>query len=1174
MNLPQLCPGDSYNLTSLEIRDDNLTGARITFHTDWPTTTANELPDPNVSLLNDTVFYYQLTSPQACAVADSLTLTLRPLPEVSFSPADSFSLCRQTLDTVRALVSGGAGGYRYQWQDGRTRASLPVQGGDLPGQTQRIGLLVEDAAGCQISDTVRITTTNSIDSLRVSTTNVTTCTGTDGSIKLVPLNGLPPFAYQWEDETGNTGQGMGFVDTVRINNLPQNSYRITLTDSSPTGCPVRLRNIRVQGPGFQLSDTRIEPPSCAGADDGALRLDVSGNVGSLSFTWSDGQQTQDAINLVAGTYSVTITNGTCTTVESYELHEPDSLRLVPIFTEPSCAASNDGSLELTIFGGTPNYAIVWSNGSMLPQRTNLMAGSYPVAITDQNGCELLDTLSLAAPDPLVLMVDTLRPISCAGAADALLRLAGSGGTLPYAYQWADGSTAALRFPLDAGAYPLTITDGQACASLDTLLLSEPEPLDLSVINVVQPICNGDLTGQIELLASGGTPPYTFTWNDGLLSMQSLRSNLGVGSYTVMLTDARGCKSPTLEVALLPQSDLRVTAALTSPGCVGLSDGRISLTVDGQMPFDFLWSTGDTGAVLNNLPVGDYGLTVTDARGCATDTVLQLTAPQVFDIDSRVVQPSCFGVNDGIIDQSFVSSGTAPIQFFWNNNTQHVDQFFLAPGDYQYTVTDAIGCTLVSDTFRLTYPEPLVFEVLEQGGIQCAGDTSGYFVTQASGGTMPYSYTWPGTGRSGSSIYELGAGVHRLLVTDLRGCALDTTLRLAAPQPLSVAVDLEVGNVCNANEPDVLSATVSGGQAPYQYHWNTGAQSASLLDPLPGDYLVTITDANTCVTTSATVKVQGKVPPLVLDSFRVEQVSCFAGNDAALSAFTSGGSGQLRYHFTPTYIEETAADSLRVEGIAFDNSYSVTVTDLVTGCEVVGGPVVGIQPDPLVITRDSFLPVNCFGGSDGAVFVGVSGGTPPYNYQWTNQEGEVVDTLQDLRFVGAGIYHLLTTDANGCTASYSDSNVVNLGSRIFIADTLITAVACRGEATGAIDLRIDGGSPPYTYQWSSGAQTEDISNLRAGQYSLTVTDSEDCRVLFPPLRVPQPPTAITISPTFDPISCFGATDGGIAVAVSGGGGPPYQYLWRRNGILLPSLTGSVIMNVGAGTYELAVTDTNA
>ncbi len=1169
---PAICPGESVNLASVDIQDVHFTGANLSYHNAWPTGAVNELPTSTVEPLGTTDYFYRLTNGDNCFYEDTLTVFRKDGPGLSFTPMDSFSLCRAFKDTIRATATGGVAPYDYFWSTGHSTQSIAVEGNFAANTIDVYGITVTDAEACFTIDSVIVNTTNSIDSLRVFSTDVTTCEGSDGTITVVPLNGQQPFAYIWQDAAGNTASSNGFQDTIRIANLSQNAYRLTITDSSPEGCEVYLRNIRVQGPGFEIADPEIDNPSCAGFSDGKICLDVTGS-GAITYLWSTGDTISCADNLVAGSYSVTVSNGDCTTIEAFLLEEPDDLRLVARMQSPSCAETTDGSIQIMSFGGTPFYTYEWGTGQSIASLSSIGAGTYAFSLTDFNDC-LLDTqIVLNAPQPLELLIDTLIDVSCYGFSDGLVRLEGNGGTSPYSYVWEDGFNASQRIALDTGSYTLSVTDFNQCTSQRTVTISEPDSLVLNLFSTTQPICKGDATGRIIVMPQGGTSTYEFHWNDGFITNNTARTGLEVGEYWIVLQDIHECTSDTLFVNLEPASSLSISATLTEAECVGLENGSISLAVGGVEPLSYAWSNGATTQNLAAIGVGEYCITVTDARGCIQDSCFFLDGPQLFSVDTRLVQPSCFGDNDGIIDQTLIEQGQPPFQFFWNDGSQHVDRLFLEPGMYDFTITDDNDCQFYSDTFTIVYPEPLSLEITDVGGIACLGDASAYFETTGVGGTPPYSYNWVGTGQETSNIYNLEAGEHELILSDARNCEIDSFLNLPAPQALDVDVDFIVGNVCEPDNFDELISTVSGGNSPYSYQWTTGETSPNLINPTPGDYFLTVTDANDCAAVFGTTKVKDRIPALLLDSFVVEQVSCFDGDDATMTAFVSGGSDLLSYHFSPTFITTTSADSVRVSGLSFDQNYSVTITDVKSSCVVESAIISGVQPDPIAIERDSFSVVNCFGGIDGAIFVTVTGGTLPYAYSWTNDSGHEISQNEDLPLVPAGIFHLEVTDSHLCTMMYSDSNVVTVSTMLEITDTLLTSVSCRGGNDGAIALEFSGATPPYFYNWSNGSSTEDIMNLTTGFYTVTVTDSDTCRTIFPSFFIPQPSSNINISATIDTIACFGDETGQIEATVSGGGGPPYAYRWRRNNIILPTITGALAENLESGLYQLSVIDTN-
>jgi large repetitive protein len=203
-------------------------------------------------------------------------------------------------------------------------------------------------------------------------------------------------------------------------------------------------------------------------------------------------------------------------------------------------------------------------------------------------------------------------------------------------------------------------------------------------------------------------------------------------------------------------------------------------------------------------------------------------------------------------------------------------------------------------------------------------------------------------------------------------------------------------------------------------------------------------------------------------------------------------------------------------------------------------------------------VLCFGDATGGVNLTVTGGTAPYTYLWSNGA-----TTEDLTNVVAGTYNVTITDANGCTTTAS--GIVTQPAAALAGTTTTTAVLCFGDATGGVNLTVTGGTAPYSYLWSNGATTEDLTNVIAGTYNVTITDANGCTTTASGI-VTQPAAALAGTTTTTAVLCFGDATGGVNLTVTGGTAP-YSYLWS-NGATTEDLT-----NVIAGTYNVTITDAN-
>lgn len=1164
----QLCPDASLDLAGLDIRDSRRTGAALRFFSDPIRTDSSLLEETLVHPTTDTTFYFQFRTEAGCTANGIIPVTVNSGPLLSPQPDANFDLCVDSEQVLSVVDPADTAVYQYTWSTGATTERIRIRSGDTPGVVSNYGVTVTDAQGCEQDTSYRVETITSIASIIRSIDNVSDCAGADGSITLTPQGGLPPYTYSWASAEGDTGRVAGVLSpSYTIDRLSQGAYRITISDNSSAACALRLRTSYVNGPDTEVTDVAVRHVACAGASDGQISLSV---IGTPSYLWSTGDTTPVLTNVPGGFYSVTVTEANCqTVVDSILVEEPLPLRGQATLAPPSCFGGADGRVRIAVFGGSPGYRIDWADGTSGLERTNLSAGSYDYTITDANGCTQADSVILQQPEPLTIVADSTRSITCFGLMDGYLQVSGQGGEAPYSYRWSTGSDRSVVSNLSQNFYTVTVTDFAGCTRSRTFVISEPDSLRLRVTAQRDPVCVGDRSGRIAVAAVGGRMPYTYHWADGVDT--AVREDLPVGGFSVVAKDATGCTTDTLPIVLSAVSELNLQAQVNRPLCTGRQDGRIELELVGQGPYQFAWARGDSSAVLTEVGPGEYPVRITDGNGCISDTSFQVTAiSEPIQPVFSLVQPGCAGATDGRISTTISGTPQLPLQYEWNDGPFTSDRERIGPGDYQVTITDALGCRAVSDTLTIGSPDPLVINLAGQGDILCRGDSSGFLELDVQGGVTPYQYTWTGTSDTTASVYALDAGQYRVFVTDANGCPAQATYTLSEPRPLEVEVDVEQGNICIGDSSNQLILRVEGGAQPYAFRWNNGASVQRLVDVPPGDYSVTITDGNDCREIIPAIKLRPPELALQLTDFAAQDVSCFGARDGALLARITGGAGPYRYLFSNAELVRTDADSVRLTGLAPDSDYMVTVIDA-NGCVVRSGEVAVREPQPVNVRRDSVWSNPCFGGSDGAVFVSASGGTPEYTFQWFNADGVFVAQTEDLQGVSAGGYQLVVTDQRGCTDTLNSARVPEANSAIRITDTTIIDTPCKDGNGGSVRLQLVGGVPPYQFQWSNGATTQNLSNASAGTYALTLTDELGCRQVFSGLTIAEPATRITIQDSLWNPQCFGAEDGRIQVDVAGGR-PPYQLTWRSNGQIL-ALDTLAIASLSQGLYDLQVLDQN-
>lgn len=1167
--VPEICQGQSFDLASIPFEDLYFTGASITFHLATPATAQNQLPTTLVSPTSTTNYYFLATTQDGCTDEGSIAVFAKPGTSLTFDPGSTTAVCKETSEVITANATGGAAPYQYLWSNGDADAQIVVNAAPVTGAEEKYFVTVTDAQGCTKTDSVLVRTTSSIQAIQVSSQDVSTCSGTNGKIMITPLDGTPPYSYIWSSDNGTSGASSNINGTFSIDNLRQGAYRITITDSSPQPCEFFLRQVFVNGPSARIVQSATQDVSCNGAADGSISVTASG--GNPQFLWSNGATMPTIQNLSGGLYSLTLTDGFCQTTYDFEIKEPEPLKIIPKLGPPSCAERNDGNIDLMVFGGTKNYIFNWSNGSRREDLEAVLGGTYRLTITDAKGCQLKDTLFLDAPAPLGLAIDSIKTLRCNGTNDGYIKVQAGGGTAPYQYKWNTGSTAPVIANLAAGQYTITVNDFNDCQVILPIDMTQPDSLRLSLLSKTDPQCIGDETGHIEVAATGGTMPYRFDWDNGAVG--ALLDNVGVGTYLVYLTDANNCLSDTLPFTLSATSPIAINAVVNEPACIGRTDGTIFLQPIGSAPFTFNWERGDMTQNINNVGVGAYAVTITDAQGCFLDTLIGVNAPQTINLNIGVLQPTCFQSADARIDVTVINVGTPPLRYQWNNGSTSQDLSGLNDGNYLLTALDAAGCAFVSDTILIKSPEKLALEVETLGQIACAGDATGFIEVGLEGGTKPYAYQWSGgIIATTEDIFNLPSGEYRLLIKDANNCPIDTTFVLEEPTTLDVDVSIRISDVCETTFSNEIKAIANGGLPPYKYSWSNGETSATLTNVPPGDYQLSVEDANACTETIASVKVRDGGKALAIDTVFVEDISCFGAKDGSMSVIVSGGNPPFQFHFSNNEIFTTSNRSVSINNLALDDDYSVTITDLNSGCRVISPKFAVKEPLALSWIRDQVNVPNCFNGFDGSILTTTYGGRAPFAYQWYDQNNLLIGTSEDLKNIKNGLYTGYLSDATGCKDTLLNILVENDNEPIrYASPPIIQNARCKGNSDGKINISLSGGAPPFDYNWSNGATTEDLSNLSAGSYSLTLTDRDTCRVIFPPIMVTEPAAALAIVGKANPVKCFGGKDGSIEVLVSGGT-LPYDLIWEFNGALFTEDTTN-LTGLMAGIYTLTVQDSN-
>jgi large repetitive protein len=1152
-------------------------------------------------------YFVTITDSNGCTIDNNITLVEPPQLDATTSVTSDYNgeniSCNGFTDgSAEVNPTDGTPPYTYLW-DAAAGNQTTQEATNLGAGTYFV--TVTDDNGCTIERSITLVDPTQLD----ATTSVTSdyngedisCNGfTDGSAEVIPTEGTPPYTYLWDAAAGNQ-------TTQEATNLGAGTYSVTVTDDN--GCTIERNITLVEPPQLDAttsvtSDYNGEDISCNGFTDGSAEVNPTDGTPPYTYLWdaaAGNQTTQEATNLGAGTYFVTVTddNG-CTIERSITLVDPTQLDATTSVTSDyngediSCNGFTDGSAEVIPTEGTPPYTYLWdaaAGNQTTQEATNLGAGTYFVTVTDDNGCTIERNITLVEPPQLDAITSVTSDyngenISCNGFTDGSAEVLPTDGTGPYTYLWdaaAGNQTTQEATNLGAGTYSVTVTDDNGCTIERNITLVEPPQLDAitsvtSDYNGEDISCNGFTDGSAEVLPTDGTPPYTYLW-DAAAGNQTTQeaTNLGAGIYFVTVTDDNGC---TIErsITLVDPTQLDATTSVTSDyngediSCNGFTDGSAEVVpTDGTAPYTYLWDAAagnQTTQEAINLGAGTYFVIVTDINGCSVTRDVTLSEPTQLDATISVTSDfngediSCNGFTDGSAEVN-PTDGTPPYTYLWdaaagNQTTQEATN--LGAGTYFVTVTDDNGCT-IERSITLVDPTQLdatttVTSNYNGEDISCNGFTDGSAEVLPTDGTPPYTYLWDAAAgnQTTQEATNLGAGNYFVTVTDNNGCTIERSIVVSQPAQLNASVNVSSnyhGQHISCNGLSDGSALVSpiNGTAPYNYQWDasTGNQISQEANNLSaGNYNVTITDINGCsISRNITLN-----EPTVL-TVNTSSVDVVCGSSlGSVTAHPSGATPGYNYLWSNGIQNQTAT------GLIVGN-YLVTVTDI-NGCTTIASS--SVEPfGNLNITFTLQEPVSCYSYTDAVLLSHVSNGVPQFEYIWSNG-----DNQSSITNVGEGNYTLTVNDSWGC---YGVNNFYIDQPTEIVLNYATNDVLCYGDSNGSATVLAAGGFPPYSYDWINGNNSNMVTDLSAGIYPVSVTDSRACTVVGE--AVIQQPDRLTASFQIDSINCFGET-GAIKANVAGGTSP-YSYLWTSG---VYNSSEQLIVNIPEAVYYLNIVDNNS
>lgn len=745
-------------------------------------------------------------------------------------------------------------------------------------------------------------------------------------------------------------------------------------------------------------------------------------------------------------------------------------------------------------------------------------------------------------------------------------------------------------------------DGNVCVSNSAIVMN---------FTTTPVTCPGGTNGSFTITASNSTAPYQIAWQNlsggpvggpGVININGgsfTATNLAAGTYSVTVTDSDNpASTKTEQVTVAGPPSLAINFGSVEPLCNGNNNGSLTANlISGGMPvlnplnnYSFAWSVPGAGNVqsVGNLGSGNYSVTVTNNANptCTLTATTFLDEPTPLNVNINTTPAACTGIGNGTIAVSVSGGSPNALQdytitfpsiaggFTQISTTASVNG--LESDTYPLVVTDFNGCSVQQDVF-LPAIKVLDFNVVYTG-IGCSSACSGeIFVTAFTTGGTPntiFNFDWSGAPvppppvaetNNSSQMAGLCAGNLNLIIETPDGCELDTNFIMGGATDLDLALLASQNESCAPGNDGSIAVQAVGGSPAYTYTWSANANtgnSSNATGLSAGNYSVTVEDASGCVDSLLAINISAPTPPSITN-LPDDMVSCSNSSDGSLTVTYTQG------NFPVTSVTWSNGQSGATINNLPPGSYTVTIMDA-GGCNILGMADV-LASSQIVIDSFQTTPPNCPGLGGGQVIAFVSGGSSPYQFNWSN--GLAGAGLNSNPGLTAGTYLVTVSDANGCPPAMGSilledpPSIVATFSAIDSVSCANTGQTCDGAATASA-LYSDGTTGQFNFIWVSGETDNNVvssaaQQLCAGSQRLIVSDGVCNDTFFVDIPAPLP---IVPGQDIQNVSCFGLSDGEITLNPVGGS-PPYDIVWQDG------TTGPVLSGLPIGSYTAVITDAN-
>lgn len=877
------------------------------------------------------------------------------------------------------------------------------------------------------------------------------------------------------------------------------------------------------------------------------KVKVGGNppakdgVAPYTYSWSTGATTDSAL-VDTGKFYLTVKDKLgCIVKDSIHVQLNPKIALSPGFIQPRCKGLLDGKAYVKpISGGTPPFSYKWT-GNITTDTLTTGAGTVKVVVTDTRGCK--DSVNINITQPVRLDIDTVvTAASCPNVANGKVVASATGGTTPYQFNYDPNAyqSGGTFNGVAKGTYLFHVKDVRGC--LDSALVTvKSGPALIVDAPKDTTTCPGNM---LSLSGSSTTPGLTYTWDNGITDGVPFQVNSTV-TYHLTGTNASGCAgtdSTKVSLAAVPNAKINTAPSVI---CSDTSQVQLSgVTAGGTWSGPGMnTSTGMFNPTTAG--AGSHWIFYTVGTGCTSKDSIQLTVSQRADATIKPAGPFCAS-SPAVQLQTNTPGGN------WAGAGVNSSGMFdpSVAGNGNHTIVYSLGGTCPKTGSRVVIVNTFLDAEIIKTGPYCASDDTVLLQSKTPGAT----WTGPGITDGQQGVFDpriAGPGTYTITHKINSPCGSEDQEQITVLPLDTTHIQLPNDSICYNSSPMTLSADKPGGT------WSGTATPSGTFDPAtraPGKYRVFYTYSAGCPYTDST---DITIPDTIKLSCPDSTVSCFNLIDGSLVTTVTKGSAPFTYNWSDSPVVHTANRTNIAPG-----NYTVTVIDAI-GCTAYAYPIVH-QPSQLVFSAPLAINDSCFQAKKGAVDFAASGGTPnngKYTYTINPVAGVLNTTGDGYRQLGAMSYTATVKDLKGCSAT-QNFTITEPQKLVVVADGQTDYC---GQKIGSVSMTsTNGGTQPYSYQWTGGPAGTSYSNLGKGIYTLTVTDDLKCTSSDTAKVDSIPAPAMTV--TTGPVTCYAGSDGSLSTAVVGGTGI-LQYSWSDgNNVNQPSRN-----NFPIGTYWVEVKD---